>query len=159
LYMILLPLELRRGLWRHHWSRIPIMDNRLYALEEESNDWKIWEIGSGREDRDGWPMLITADETGHGWLPFAVRSAIFSPSSSSFNSVASSWRHAIFVTLRISQGETTHHGKIHHLRRSYAECRRMTLMGDQASRVEACNEDMRQQTEGMPPSRLGRVPE
>jgi hypothetical protein len=55
-------------------------DNRLYALEEEPNDWEIWEIGSGREDLYGWPMLITADETGHGWLPFAVRSTISSSS-------------------------------------------------------------------------------
>jgi hypothetical protein len=60
-------------------------DNRLYALEEESDDWEIWEIGSGREDRDGWPMLITADETGPGWLPFAVRSAISSSSLLSIN--------------------------------------------------------------------------
>jgi hypothetical protein len=106
-------------------------DNRLYALEEESDDWEIWEIGSGsgREDRDGWPMLITADETGPGWLPFAVRSAISSSSLLSINFVASKWRHAMFVTLRMFQGETRHHGKIHHLRLSYAECRRMTLMG------------------------------
>jgi hypothetical protein len=70
-------------------------------------------------------------------------------------SIEMATRH--LLTLRVFQGETRHHGKIHHLRRIYAECRRMTLVG--GSGQQACNEDMRQQTEDMPPSRLGRVPE
>jgi hypothetical protein len=37
--------------------------------------------------KDGWPMLITADETGPGWLPFVVGPAIFSPTLSSIDSV------------------------------------------------------------------------
>jgi hypothetical protein len=61
LSVILLPLEPRRELRRYHWSKMPIT---RYVVDctrwkDESIDWEIWEIGSGRDD---WPMLITADE-------------------------------------------------------------------------------------------------
>jgi hypothetical protein len=100
--MILSPLEPRRELRRYHWSKMPITRCVVDCTrwKEESNDWEIWEIGSGRDD---WPMLITADETGHGWLPFAVRPAIFPSSLLSINFVAYSWRRAAFVTLRVGK--------------------------------------------------------
>jgi len=114
----------------HYWSKMTL-DTRTHALQafyREGRKELIGRLGrlAAAEEmgvgENGWPMLITADET---WTWMASIS-LCSPSYHLLSIMIFVIHQllpikpdtsAMSVTLRVCQGETTDHGKIQHFRR------------------------------------------